>query len=281
MKLELVNNELDINQVTAIVSTHERPDALNNLVTSFRTYYPNLQIIAVDSSNRWNQRNDIIHLFTEDLGISKQRNLALDLVKTQLFLLLDDDFICTGKTNLFRLMDSILNWKSDISWWAINNIWTENYNFHWVYEKIWDTLYHFVDIANNAWYYDTIFNFFIWKTFKIKEIGGRDENLKYAREHDDFFLWIKSHWLLVSYEFNTIVDHLNYQKFHWWKRWEKCIKEFCIKWWIKNKVEIRLIKREWEQPYISYYNCISKQSIDEEIKQKIIWLYWDYPIIIS
>jgi glycosyltransferase involved in cell wall biosynthesis len=92
--------------VTAIVATHEREEALDNMVLSFRNFFPDLKIVVVDSSSTPNKRDDVTHICVGvESGISVQRNIALDLVRTELFLLLDDDFVCTEKTYLFDLLE--------------------------------------------------------------------------------------------------------------------------------------------------------------------------------
>jgi hypothetical protein len=59
------------------------------------------------------------------------------------------------------------------------------------------------------------------------------------------------------------------------------VEHFIKKWNIKNKVEVRYIKRENEE-YISYFSAIkSTDEIPPKIKEKIKSIYGDYPIKIS
>jgi len=278
------NSFLSINDITAIVATHERKEPLNKMITSFREYYPQLKIIAVDSSKTSDKREDIQHILTDsDIWISNQRNIALQEVKTSLFLLLDDDYVCTSKTDIKKMMHHVVNWMFHISWWAINNIWSEQYDFHGYYDIFWDTLYHRIDKKNPLSHqYDTIFNFFVWETAQIKAMGWWDGSLKYAREHDDFFLTAKEKKILISYDATVSVDHYSYYKHHGWTKCDACLRYFLWKWNIKNKVEIRLIQKGPLGPYISYHNCISNdQYIKKDIQEKIVSMYWNYPIIMS
>lgn len=104
------HKDISIQDITAIVATREREIPLHHMVTSFHKYYPKLKIVAVDSSERPNKRKDILHLFVpSDSGISEPRNMALQEVKTPLFLLLDDDYVCTSKTDIKKLMSQVIN----------------------------------------------------------------------------------------------------------------------------------------------------------------------------
>ncbi len=286
MNLNLFNRDnMDTSDITAIVATHERSLSLNKMITSFREYYPKLEIIVADSSRNPKIRNDIVHILTNwDSWISKNRNIAIKNVKTDLVILLDDDYICTPKTDIIKLADNII-YNDDIvlSWWNVNNIGHEKYYFHGYYEIIDNILFHFVDKKNPlSDNYETIFNFFVWKTDDIKKIWWWDNNLKYAREHDDFFLNLKDKWKKIIYDPSICVDHYLYEKYHGWEKADKCLKNFLWKRNIKNKVEIRLIEKDIENKYISYHNCI---IIDNNIKKNIINKiqnkYWNYPIKIS
>lgn len=284
MRVSISKSPVSIDDITAIVATHERQQPLNEMIKSFREYYPQLKIIAVDSSSKTNKREDIQHILTDsNAWISNQRNIALQEVKTSLFLLLDDDYVCTSKTDIEKLMDQVINWNYSIIWGKINNIWSEQYDFHGYYTIIWDTLYHFVDKKDpSSNRYDAIFNFFVWETAQIKSMGWWDDNLKYAREHDDFFLTAKERNILTSYDTTVSVDHYSYDKYHGWPKSDPCVRYFLWKWNIKNKIEVRLIQKWSNNPYISYHNCISHdQYIKQDIQEKITSMYWNYPIIIS
>jgi glycosyltransferase involved in cell wall biosynthesis len=87
--------------ITIIVATHERFDALSKMIQSFRIYYPQIPIVAVDSSVEANPIQDITYIHVpSDTGISQQRNIALKQVTTPYFLLVDDDFVCNEHTDI-------------------------------------------------------------------------------------------------------------------------------------------------------------------------------------
>ena len=271
--------------VTAIVATYDRYYALLNLIQSFsESEYSDLNFIVVDSSPLPSDINykNVKHIHVpSDTWISKQRNIALENVRTPLFLLLDDDYLCVSGTNINKMLNYINSWEVDIIWWNLINILSEQYSFDGSYDFIDNTLYHRVEVKNNNWLYDVIFNFFIAKTDQIKWIWWRDDELKYAREHDDFFLNAKRNWLKVWYDKEIIVEHYSYSKHHWWTLWISSVEHFKRKWNIENKVEVRYIERENEK-YISYFNAIKWGSeISLKIKEKIKSIYGDYPIKIQ
>lgn len=277
-----------MNEITLIVATHERSESLHNMIWSFRSFYPNLPVIAVDSSKKSPLIKDITHIkvpFDTWASISLKRNMALDRVKTKYFILVDDDHVCTENTDIVYMNNMIIDREINIVWWWIQNIWTENYDFHGKYEIIWNTLYHFIWLDsweyNGVKIYDSIHNFFVAETKLIKGIWWWDDNLKFAREHDDFFLNARD-GLKVGYFPESYVDHVHLTKHHWWIRSKECVDYFLKKRNINNKIEIRLIDRGGNK-YISYHHCM--KTIDNEpskiIKEKIQQLYWVYPLVIS
>ena len=274
---------MSIQDMTAIVATRERALPLDQMVTSFRNHYPELKIIAVDSSEKATKRNDILHILIDsDAGISKPRNIALSEVKTPLFLLLDDDYVCTAKTDLQKLIDQI-DWSHNIVWGSVNNVGSEQYCFHGYYEMIHDALYHFVDQKNpRSQKYETLFNFFAAQTDVIQSMWWRDNELKYAREHDDFFLTAKENGISMCYDPDISIDHYNYPKYHGGPNSQPSIDHFLRKWNIKDKIELRLVKKWWAEPYISYHTCMGTSwNIPMNIQEKIISIYGNYPIKIS
>lgn len=275
----------DLKDITWIVATHNRNFALKELIDSLNIHYPKMPLFIVDSSEFRNNNIDLTnYIYTHNSWISLQRNIALDKVKTNLFLLLDDDYIFNNKTNIKEMLELMIKFNHQIVWWWVNNINTENFDFHWIYEIIDEVLYHFIDyeqdVENKK--YDTIFNFFLAETNAVKAIWWRDSSLKYAREHDDFFLSAKEKNMSVWYTNKVSIDHNSYAKYHWWERSRNCVNYFLNKRNIKNKIEIRLINRIWNEPYISYHNCIHKtDTIPDTITKKIRDKYWDFTIKIS
>lgn len=270
--------------ISIVVATHERPIPLSKMIESFRLYYPYIDIIAVDSSYANNEINHITHIHVApDTWISKQRNIALKSVKTPYFLLVDDDFLCTEKTDIIGMINLLQQSSLWIVWWKVNNIWIDNYEFHGIYEIYDGILYHYVGIGNENNTYDVVFNFFVANSQIVKKLWGWDDNLKYAREHDDFFLQAKNCNVKIWYAPCHSIAHTNQIKHHSWIWSKQCVKYFLDKRWINEKIEIRHIARN-NMHYISYHHCINphtKVIIPQYIKEKIEVLYGIYPIVSS
>ena len=269
--------------ITIIVATHERATALSRMIQSFRIYYPQIPIIAVDSSIQENPIQDITYIHVpSDTGISQQRNIALGKVTTTYFLLVDDDFVCNEHTNILWMLHILQEKKLWILGWWVHNIWVDNYDFHGIYEISDNVLYHFVWIDHDATY-DVIFNFFIADTAQVLRFWWWDSNLKYAREHDDFFLQAKKHAINIGYNPHHYIEHVHEYKHHSWTKSIVNIEYFCKKRDINDKIEIRYIKKD-DNSYISYHHCIQhyeNQSVPTNIQKKIEELYGIYPIISS
>ncbi len=274
--------------LTAIVATHERPESLNRMIDSFKVYYPDMPFVIVDSSKIPTPREDVVYIsMPQDSGISAQRNRALEEVKTKYFLLLDDDFVCTEQTNLEVLLQGIQDGIFDIVWGGVNNKGADNYDFHGTYQQEEGTLYHYVGRSYNLnmqhAYYDVIFNFFVADAEKVRQFWWWDRQLRFAKEHDDFFLQAKQHGLRVGYLPEVIVDHVHQSKYHGWPKSRDCVNHFCQKRNIQDKVEIRHIQKS-DSEYISYHHCIqipTQEVIPSQIQQRIESYYGFCPIIIS
>lgn len=87
--------------LTAIIKTFERPETVKRLVRSMKRLYPKLKIIVVDdSANPLVLEGVETIILPYDSGVSVGRQKALEAVKTPYVLLLDDDFVFYGETNL-------------------------------------------------------------------------------------------------------------------------------------------------------------------------------------
>lgn len=267
--------------LTVIVATYERHAYLDRMISSFRNYYPDLSFVVVDSSKLSYSRDDITYIkVPEGSGISFQRNTALAAVKTKYFLLVDDDYICNEKTHIVSLYEPVKNGTYDIIWWEMDEIDGDNFDFHWKYEIYNNELFHFVWISNDSnWIKcDTIVNFFVSETSRILKIWWWDNNLKFALEHDDFFLNAKKHNLTIWYLGNIRVIHDHLIKHHWWPKSANCIEYFCKKRGVDNKIEIRKIEKN-KQICIHYTSVLKPQrGIDNYIISKIYDYYGKFPI---
>lgn len=89
--------------VTALVKTFERPEICARLLRSILRLYPTLPILVVDDSRTPRQWPNATTLeLPYDVGLSAGRNEGLARIETELFVLLDDDFIFYRGTDLSR-----------------------------------------------------------------------------------------------------------------------------------------------------------------------------------
>jgi len=133
------------------------------------------------------------HVFEADLGIGKVLNYILTQIKTEYFVLLEDDFEFSDLTNIETLIAHIENGEFDISGGACRNY--ENGTlgsfqgyFNWDNYPIAPGPYEFYDMKTltEPKIFDTIVNFFAARTEDVTPFGWSEE-LKVAR-HVDFFL---------------------------------------------------------------------------------------------
>jgi glycosyltransferase involved in cell wall biosynthesis len=97
---ETGNREL-VGQLTAVVKTFERPQALRRLVASIRRRYPELRVIVVDDSRQPVELPGIeMVILPYDSGVSAGRREGLRRVRTKYMLNLDDDFVFYRQTKL-------------------------------------------------------------------------------------------------------------------------------------------------------------------------------------
>ena len=105
---------MELNDVTIIIKTFNRPRKLDQCILSIRKYYPSIPIIVVDDGklsldngkyiqSKYDEVTYISTYTAFDIGSSAGRNIALDLVQTKYFILLDDDMVFTDHTDLSKL----------------------------------------------------------------------------------------------------------------------------------------------------------------------------------
>jgi GT2 family glycosyltransferase len=210
-----------LREVTAVVKTFERPDALNVLIGSIRKYYPDLHIIVADDSIEPNPRRDVEYLRLEpDVGISAGRNALLKRVPTRYFLLLDDDFEFIADTRIERLVEIVAG--DDVAlaagdcvrcrrkryWWG-SRVKRKLVPYHGIIERTGDELTLSRGYRSQEDGYsicEIVSNFFVARTADIRRIGGWDEDLK-INEHEEFFLRFHEAGLRAAHRPDVTVLH--------------------------------------------------------------------------
>ena len=207
--------------VTVVVKTARRPHLVLRLATSIRHVmgYDLPMIVYDDGVGQHPEKiRRKLRTFPKlryivgdkvDLGISLGRTLAVKLVKTKYFLLLDDDTILNKNSDiqlLIRILDttdaSLVGGKV-----AGNSHFAGYFRFTRFGTNPRD-LYHYIGachIANETLVdfpacmrCDTTTNIFMAKTADVLEVGGWSEEIK-IKEHKDLFLRLKAGGKKVVY----------------------------------------------------------------------------------
>lgn len=204
---------------TIIVKAFERRNSLLSFIESVRKYYPAIKIIITDDSEHFDEiiAPGVQHIrLPFDTGLAEGRNIALSKVNTPYFLLCDDDFYFTRKTNIDLLGETMQKIGADIISGSVLN-YKINKNFKQGYQYYSGTLEiegkTLVHRLGNVKYsingfpiYDIVLNFFLAKTEKI---GAKPWNpiYKIGGEHYDFFLNMQEKGLLITEHRSVCVEH--------------------------------------------------------------------------
>jgi glycosyltransferase involved in cell wall biosynthesis len=111
-----------IDDITILIHTFRRPQALQRLKKSIGHFYPKAKVLIYDDSEY-------------DRGLSWGRNYLVSEAKTKYIFLCDDDFIFTEQTNLLRLLASLIKDNVDIMGASVNDIY-----YHGVYKTEGNTV---------------------------------------------------------------------------------------------------------------------------------------------
>lgn len=109
-------SSVDLSRLTALVRTCNRPASVARLVASLRRRYPHLRLLVADDSRQPQPIDgaDWVRL-PADVGVSAARNTALARVRTPYFLLLEDDFEFTARTQIERLVELVAEKRLDVA----------------------------------------------------------------------------------------------------------------------------------------------------------------------
>ena len=193
--------------LTAIITTFNRPKSLSKLIKSIRKYYNDLPIIVVDNGNSKNKKIKAegvsYYKVPFDSGLSYSRNFALSKVKTKYIVLLDDDFEFIPKTRVDKLTKIAKDNNFDIVGGSV-----EGLSYNGILEmdgKILRYINGERGFKNGYPLYDMVLNFFVGRTDSLKKVKWDDE-LKLG-EHTDFFLRAKEYKLKITFEPSVLIKH--------------------------------------------------------------------------
>jgi GT2 family glycosyltransferase len=221
--------------LSIVIKTFERPDSLNNLLNSIQNLGINYPIIIADDSERSSEQY-IMSRFPNlqitylnlpfDTGLSEGRNILIKNVSTSHFVLCDDDYRFTKKTDLLGAYHCAIDENIDIVGGAyLNYVHIRSLGVflrqlshprrltYFFFNRYRISRYIGTFSINNntcelsisnkepvesPYLCDLVNNFFVAKTSSVLNIGGWDNVLKMG-EHEDFFLRAKKMGLKVAY----------------------------------------------------------------------------------
>ena len=213
-----MNVERDI---TGLVKTFQRPEALRRLVASIRHFYPGIAVLVVDDSEEPLEpvpegTTRYWHLPFNSLGVSAGRNFGLRQVETEYVLVCDDDIVFGRKTDLAKMLRTLLTTRFDVvsCMWMDHEPWRSIRRGYRRYEgtlEIADgALVHRLGatrgMVDGLPVFDIVHQFFVASTAVLGPEPW-DARLKVAGEHVEFFLSLKERGLLATRLPDVVVYH--------------------------------------------------------------------------
>lgn len=184
------------------IKTFNRPESLMALVKSIKQFYNN-PIYVIDDGKLevpkdFIKNNNIIYKKTKfDIGVSAGRNLLLDMIKEEYFILMDDDWIVKDDSNFHLMLKKIKQYNLDILGGQFidkDNISNKYYGNIYTDNNILYLKKEFAEINDedcNIKLLDVTSNFFMAKTDSARKIKW-DKQYIIGGEHIDFFYRAKN-----------------------------------------------------------------------------------------
>jgi GT2 family glycosyltransferase len=214
-------------RISIVVKTFEREECLVALLESVRALGLTLPVLVADDSKKpqgeqIRQRFSDLNLDYQDLpfdmGLSAGRNHLLDRVKTEFFLLLDDDYVLDERTDLAAAIRMLEDKDLDIlggatyDYKSIRYPWDRTirsvqvaltggtlFNYLGTIEREGDsiTISYITRSVPDYLEADIVPNFFVARTAAVRDQNRWDDNLKF-NEHTEFFMRAKDNGLRVA-----------------------------------------------------------------------------------
>lgn len=189
----------DYSQLTAIITTANRPHSLKRAVQSVRRKLPDVKILVADHSNepRVPKLADQVKV-PPAVGRASACNALLSRVRTPYFLMLDERAELTAETLVDPLMELVTEDKLDL---AAGDLIGCRKRFWFFVQRQPQPGHGLLDFAGEelilrsghrtigegyAWC-DFVHNFFVAKTAKVRNLGGWDPELE-NNEREEFFV---------------------------------------------------------------------------------------------
>ena len=199
----------DFSQLTAIISTANRPKSLRRLVQSVRKQLPELKILVADYSSepRVPKQVDQVKV-PPGVGRASACNAMLSRLRTPYFLLIDDRAELTEESQIESLLQLVAEDKLDLAagdfvgsrrklWFFVKR---EPQPGHGLLEFAGEQLTlqpgHRTIGEGYAWC-DFVHNFYVARTAKVRNLGGWDPELE-NDEREEFFVRAQRQGLRVG-----------------------------------------------------------------------------------
>lgn len=207
--------------LTVVVKTFQRPDALRRLLASIRRFYPEIAVVVIDDSE---QPLDPVpegitryrHFPFDSLGVSAGRNAGVREVETEYVLICDDDMVFGRKTGVGKMLRTVQETRFDLvsCRWMDHEPWRSIRRGYRRYEGT-------LDIANGMLVhrygatrgeidglpvFDIVHQFFVAPA-ELLRANPWDERFKVAGEHVAFFLALKDAGALCTRLPDAVVYH--------------------------------------------------------------------------
>lgn len=216
----LLNPEPDLmRRTTFAIKSFGRTEQLDRLVQSIKARYPESPVIVCDDSGEPSIQEivgiTLLRPGSLDIGLSAGRNMLLDACETEFFVLLDDDFVFTERTNIPVLVAALNEQDVDIVGGSVYDVGpsakkTEQpRTFYGQLTSNNGELYIATGLptrmSRGQPLYDLVLNFFAARTASLQKVRWTGP-LKLA-EHLDFFIRAKRIGLRIGYRSDVVVDH--------------------------------------------------------------------------
>lgn len=232
-----------INDITILITTCNRPGAFFNCLESIRKYYPTIEVVVADCSEfameGFEQPNTKFVRTPPMCGVSKNRNLALEHIKTKYTVLVEDDFVFLPTSRLEVLKAMSERYGVQVVGGPLTTTGSDGNLAHDILEGTWDVEQKTNTLKLSRKSHQTFndgfslvdftSNFFLFDTQAIRLAGGWRDEL-HIQEHFEFFVRMKNKGIKVGYVqfcdvYHKHVNHFNYDKY----RNNEQLKQHCEK----------------------------------------------------
>jgi len=199
----------DLSQLTAIISTANRPKSLRRLTQSLLCQLPTLKILVADHGLKPRVPKQVDQVkVPPGVGRASACNALLSRVRTPYFLLLDDRAELTAETKIDKLLELIVEDKLDL---AAGDFMGCRRKLGFFVKRQPQPGHGLLEFAGNqltlqpghrtigegyAWC-DLVQNFYVARTAKVRNLGGWDPELE-NDEREEFFVRAQRQGLRVG-----------------------------------------------------------------------------------